>query len=496
MHELAEKIFAYVRREALLGPGDRVGVAVSGGADSIGLLCLLLECRYQLGVILSVVHLNHQLRGAQSDLDQESVARLAEEHQLEFYRAAFDVRAWASEHRVSLESAARELRYSYFAQLLGISAAGKAKLDKIVTGHTLDDQAETVLLRLMRGTGLRGLGGIQPRIACGSGEVVRPLLNVRRQEVAHYLNSLGQSWREDASNIDPQFTRNRIRHQLLPLLATEFNPSIKEQLAELAEIAQGEEDYWQKQILTWMGTVIQPSAPGNLGLGPPDQGKAKGSHVRPLEATPVGYRVDLRWLRSAPLAVERRALQAMADEVGLGLEFRHINQILRLASEERGTQFDLPLGWSVVHQGDALEFRRRETMVGRGSGDYEYRFRIPGEVRAPEAGLRLQVVPLLSETTADYSPDLVFDPSLLAKELVLRNWRHGDRFWPAHTKSPRKLKELFQKHHVPKQERYSWPVLVSGDQIIWVRGFPGRAHMRPSEAGHGVLLRAIAMSDE
>ena len=140
-------------------------------------------------------------------------------------------------------------------------------LDKIVTGHTLDDQAETVLMRLIRGAGLRGLGGIHPRIAVEDdeggtgGEIVRPLLAFRRRELEAYLNDIGQSWREDATNSDEKFTRNRVRKLVLPLLEKEFNPSVAENLAELAEIARGEEDYWENEVSGWMGTGVHWSKP-------------------------------------------------------------------------------------------------------------------------------------------------------------------------------------------------------------------------------------------
>src|SRR5947209_10203605 len=184
VHPLAQKVLEYIRREELLHAGDRVGVAVSGGADSVGLLRLLLELRSEVGIVLSVVHLNHKLRGKDSDADEQFVRTLAHAHGLEFHSEIADVAEFAAEEHFSLEAAARKLRYDFFQQLLASSAGSEIGLDKIATGHTLDDQAETVLLRVIRGTGMRGLRAIQPRIAVEddadqmSGEVVRPLLGV------------------------------------------------------------------------------------------------------------------------------------------------------------------------------------------------------------------------------------------------------------------------------------------------------------------------------
>ncbi|MGB0102624.1 MAG: tRNA lysidine(34) synthetase, partial [Candidatus Sulfotelmatobacter sp.] len=245
VHELAERVLGHIRREELLRAGDRVGVAVSGGIDSVALLRLLIELRHELGIVLSVVHFNHKLR-AESDSDQEFVAGLAREYGLEFYGAGGDVAQLAAEEGSGVEAAARELRYGFFRRLLGaadedddlevepeapqglkpespVALNGTAEavpfanffqpsvqarptiLDKIVTGHTLDDQAETVLMRAIRGTGLRGLGGIYPRILVerenedGNGEIVRPLLGVRRRELEQYLADLKQPWREDST---------------------------------------------------------------------------------------------------------------------------------------------------------------------------------------------------------------------------------------------------------------------------------------------------------
>lgn len=214
----------------MLQPGDRLGIAVSGGADSMALLRLLLELRSELGIILSVIHLNHKLRGRESDEDEAFVAELARTHKLEFHCASADVRAEAGLRGDSLESTARELRYAFFQQLVTPNAEGLSRLDKIATAHTLDDQAETVLMRVLRGTGTRGLAGIYPIVELEEddavvGQVLRPLLETKRSELIAYLQDLAQGWREDSSNRDLKFTRNRVRALLLPTLERDFNPA-------------------------------------------------------------------------------------------------------------------------------------------------------------------------------------------------------------------------------------------------------------------------------
>ena len=545
MHELAERELAHIRREELLRPGDRLGVAVSGGVDSIALLRLLLELRHELGIVLSVVHFNHKLRGAESDADQEFVAHLAHKHGLEFHAASGDVAQLAADEHSGLEAAARDLRYRFFRQLLesdegdevkpqsdGQQSAAEAtllpnpSLDKIATGHTLDDQAETVLMRLIRGTGMRGLGAIHPRILVehedgeGHGEIIRPLLGIRRRELEKYLADLKQSWREDSTNFDAKFTRNRVRKLILPLLEREFNPTVVENFAELAEIARDEEDYWENEISGWLGTVVQWSEPAwtrdvqdisfvqiEPAGGGPDECLPMDLNLRSrIAGAPwlvMNASVSRPWLLTEPRAVQRRVVKAIGEQSGIPLEFKHIEEILRFAAEDgpTGKELSLPLNWKIRREPEAMIFvtpdlRRNQDPVP----DYEYTLSIPGRAFVFEAGgiieaLRIppgRITPDAQPT--EYNPQQLLRADLLCTDdlpaqLIVRNWRPGDRFFPAHTKSPKKIKELLQEKHVPQPERRLWPVVVSGDEIVWMRGFPVPAKFRAKAGEEAVLIQ-------
>ena len=555
VHSLAERVLSHIRRQELLRAGDRVGVAVSGGIDSVALLRLLLELRHEIGIVISVVHFNHKLRGAESEADQEFVAGLAREHGLEFCVDGGDVGARAVEERVGVEAAAREMRYGFFRRLLGsgedggpsgaearannqvddrsagsaappqsppqgLKPASMSALSVIATGHTLDDQAETVLMRLMRGTGLRGLGGIHPRMVVEDdwdevcGEIIRPLLGIRRHELELYLTELKQPWREDSTNADDKFTRNRVRQLVLPLLEREFNPAVAENLAELAEIARGEEDYWENEVSGWLGTVAQWSEPewsrGRSGAGGGDslvqiQMGAREPHTsetaRPeeeAESFAMNASVDRMWLLSEPMAVQRRLVKAVGEEAGIPLEFKHVEEILRFAAEAGGAgkKLSLPLGWTVVLEPEALIFlapdpRQQESLPR----DYEYELTVPGRVSVPEIGSVIEALQLRPEA-AGYNPEHLLNGEFLCEALRVRNWRPGDRFWPAHTKAPRKIKELLQERHVAQPERGLWPVIVSGDEIVWVRGFAVPARLRAKDGVVGVLIREMAVGGE
>ena len=535
----------HIRRQELLSAGDRVGVAVSGGIDSVALLRLLLELRHELGIVLSVVHFNHKLRGTESDTDQEFVAGSARAHDLEFLCDSDDVAGHAAKEHVSVEAAARELRYGFFRYLLGTErdknpsggevpsqseaenrSAGSAappqnhSLESIVTGHTLDDQAETVLMRLIRGSGMRGLGGIYPLLAIEDddgemcGEIVRPLLAVRRRELEQYLHEIGQKWREDSTNADDRFTRNRLRKLVVPLLEKEFNPGVAENLAELAEIARGEEDYWDNEVSGWLGTVVQWAEPewardattraSLIQIGVPGDEQRNASDLRSrIEAAPwlvMNATVSRMWFLGEPLAVQRRLVKAIGEYAGVSLEFKHVEEILRLAAEdgESGKELSLPLGWKLVGETEELLFLTpdlREPRPG-GDGDYEFELTVPGRTAINELGYAIEAKHIgLAREEAGYNPEHLLDAESLPGSLRVRNWHPGDRFWPIHTKSPKKIKELLHERHVAQPERRLWPVVASANEVIWLRDFGCSAKFVAKPGREAVLIQIIPPGD-
>jgi len=533
VHSLVARVLSHIRRHELLRAGDRVGVAVSGGIDSVALLRLLGELRGELGIVLSVVHFNHKLRGAESDADQEFVAGLARQYDLEFLCDSDDVAGHAADEHVSVETAARELRYGFFRALLeedtrqsprlakearhGASHEGasvgldtSAALDKIVTGHTLDDQAETVLMRLIRGAGMRGLGGIHPRILVEdddgeiSGEIVRPLLGVRRRELEQYLKDIGQAWREDSTNTDERFTRNRVRKLVVPLLEKEFNPAVAESLAELAEIARGEEDYWENEVSGWLGTTVHWSEPEwaravstgfvQISLGGPRAVSSRDADLRmKIDSAPWLVRnasVSRMWFLGEPVAVQRRLVKAIGENAGIPLEFKHVEEILRFVAEDgpSGKELSLPLGWKAVREAEELVFLTPDLRDEAPAADYEYELPREGTLIVYEAGSSFEVQRIPAGGDAGYNPEHLLDAESLPGPLRVRNWHPGDRFWPAHTKSPKKIKELLQERHVALPERKLWPVVGSGDEIVWMRGFPPPTKFRAKPGREAILI--------
>jgi tRNA(Ile)-lysidine synthase len=501
VHPLVRSALDFIRTHDLLTPGDRVGVAVSGGADSVALLRILLELRQELGIVLSALHFNHKLRGPESESDEQFVRDLAAQHDLEIVCQSRDVKTYAAEKKLSLEAGARELRYQFFERLLQ-----DRQQDRIATAHTLDDQAETVLLRLIRGSGFRGLGGIRRRLQVEDlggevcGEIVRPLLNVRRATVRTYLGDISQAWREDATNTDAKFTRNRVRQLLLPLLEKEFNPAIPEKMAELAEIAQGEEDFWTGECSRLLGELVTTPAPdwaASFSHNPlpdanDDLSAASPSVFKRTERPGpmiVNLALDLTGLRKLPLGAQRRVVHAL-EAYGMPLEFRHIEEILRLAHDEAGVGRELPMpwGWKVRRTEDELHFLTPDLRVEeRISANYEYELPVPGVVTVWETGSVIET-DIVINGHERYNPNHLLKLTDRQRNLAVRNWRPGDRFWPSHTKEPKKVKELLQDRHVTGDQKKRWPVVVCGDEVVWVLGLGVRRDFQ-ANGEKGVLIR-------
>jgi tRNA(Ile)-lysidine synthase len=430
-------------RTSLFRPGQRIAVAVSGGADSVALLRRLLEQRHHLGIVLSVAHVHHGIRGADADADAAFVGILAADHDLPFRLHRANAPATAAELHETLEEAARNLRYAFFRELM---ATGEA--DAVATAHTLDDQAETVLHKLLRGAWTEGLSGIHPLLTVDSGSILRPFLETSRASIEAWLTELNQPWREDASNQDMAHTRNRIRRQLMPLLRT-FNPQIAAQLAKLASISADEEAYWQAEL--------QRLLPGLLLPGRPTRGGGRSTSTHPEEETVAFEQLRLRQL---PPAVARRVVRAAALRLGARLNFEQTEQLLamtgRPAESRGGGKFDLPGGITVQRS-------PREIRLSRAAGAPvsvpAYTFPIPGEVRAAEYGVSLRGEWVAASQTQS-----------LATTLVLRAWKAGDRVTLRHSRGPKKVAEVLDRLHILGAERKNWPVVESQGRIVWMRG--------------------------
>jgi tRNA(Ile)-lysidine synthase len=458
---MIERVAKTIARYSMFQPGQRVGLAVSGGADSVCLLHVLRELAPRWDLRLVVLHLDHKLRGEESRQDALFVRDLATALDLPFELLETDVASLCRETGDNLEQASRAARFEFFKRLTQAGA-----VDRIATGHTRSDQAETVLFRFLRGSGTAGLSGIRPVTKDG---IVRPLLEIDRPEIEQYLRAGGIAWRTDSTNASAAFARNRIRHELLPQLIRDWNPAMAETLAHTADWAQAEEAYWDSEL--------PRLAPACLVFEPPA----------------VMVRVDQ--LATLPLAAARRLIRhalecAKGDLRGVG--FEHLAGILELtASAEGHGRLQLPgldifrsFGWlRIAPPGlDNLDNR-----------NYRLPLPVPGVVQLP--GHKILVhTELFENTNVTQSSDGVYNEGVgyldwnrISGSLEVRNWRPGDRYQPVGHSGAEKIKLLFQQARVPLWERRHWPVVTMGDAILWARRFGPAADFAADPGAKPVL---------
>ncbi len=415
---MKERLEATIRRFRMFSQGDTVGVAVSGGRDSVCLLDLLVSLAEEWKLKLLVLHVNHGLR-SESDLEEAFVRALAQSHHLECL----------VDHPVlnpgNLEESARNARLRFFEA---------APCDRIATGHTLSDQAETVLFRILRGSGTTGLAGIHP----AWGRLIRPMLEISRNDVDEWITFRGLKFMEDSSNESSRFSRNRIRHQLMPQLREEWNPRIDAALANLASVAFQEENFFDSQL-----PELETEPDGSLII--------QTSLV--LKNHPAMAR-----------RIIRKAISLIKGDLSR-IEFDHIEKVLAMRSGH--DRIILP-GVDILRSFEWIRF------VAEKKGDPQERnwdiqptlpgkWEIPGnqfisiEFQAPSCRYNESVCRLSAE--------------IIDKPLILRNWQPGDRIFVARDNTAIRIKQLFQEHRIPLWERRNWPVLETAGEIIWAGEF-------------------------
>jgi tRNA(Ile)-lysidine synthase len=478
---LTSRLLTSLKKQGMLLAGERVSVGVSGGADSVGLLMLLLELREKLGIVVSVAHLNHKLRAKASEADEKFVGGLAAKHGLEFHVESVDVAARARLERANLEDAGRRARYEFFARLVA-----EEKVDVVAVAHTADDQAETVLAHILRGTGLAGLGGIHPQTE----SVVRPLLGIRRAELRAHLRAKKQKWCEDATNQDAARMRARIRKKLLPLLERTFQGGVVERLGSLAEFAREDEELLELlaqehcAVLARSTTVETRIYVRDL-LQPI---KGQELYAEGTEST-----ADTEKKKQAALTKRmlRRLIEERKNSAGQ-ITGQHIAAVLKLAWRGgNGKTVQLPGGVDVRRERNELVLcsnssRQTRRMDGKReekktfAAEYEYKIDLTNSrnsdvtLSLPQAQcvFRLRVIDWPAKRGETRESGAVLDRDRLRLPLVLRNWRFGDKLQPAGHQKAHKLKRLLNEKRVSRWERNGWPVLTSGGILVWARGFP------------------------
>lgn len=450
LHNIRRRVKRTIEAHGMAAPGEAILAAVSGGPDSMVMLDLLSGLTADLGIDLGVAHIDHNLRGDESRADADFVAEVTAAYNLPYHCARIDPAFFRDLRGTSLEEAARRQRYGLLEAI-----AGRHGYDRIAVGHNANDNAESVLLFLLRGSGPGGLGGIRPTIA---DRLIRPLIDLKRAEIERYIRQVGIRFVSDRSNRDLEFVRNRIRHRLLPLVQREFNPAVIDGLNRLATIARDEE--------VWLRPLIS-------------------RHFAAAVVSKSSRRLDLsiHALQAMPRALQRRVLRMGLEEIQGNLRrvgFNHVEAVRSLCEkpEDEGS-LHLP-GNIRVRSGNTILTIDRGAVRPKTTGvpatpAYEHRIDSPDcTVVLESIGRRVRFATVASAVAfpGRNAGQVVafFDMNKLVFPLVLRGVRAGDRFSPMGVHGSQKVKKFFIDHKVPKAERASCPVLISGGTIVWLVG--------------------------
>jgi len=434
---ILERVKKTIQEYKLLERKDRILIAYSGGVDSTGLLNLLFELREEWSFELFLGHFNHKLRRT-ADEDEGFVRCMAQKYSLPLFVGSKDVRSYARKNKLNIEEAGRKLRYDFLKKTA--LKIGKAK---IATGHTMTDQAETFLMRLMRGSGLRGLSGIFPLV---EGIVVRPLIQIERPDIETYLMEAGIEFRIDESNLDRRFLRNRIRIDLIPYIKQNFEPEIVCSLGRIASIIRDEDSFLEK--------IAQEKAKRAI---------SKKNNRISLEVKP---------LSSLPRAMARRVVRDFISELRGNLReisFEDVESVLCL---REGKEFPLRKDHVLRREQGQIFLKNKIPPKIR----YEYRWEGKGTLEIKELKLKFERKRIKRGKSLpndfDDQTRAFLDLGKLKFPILVRNRKEGDRYQPLGAPGQKKLKEIMRAKGIPLSERERRPVFLSGDEIIWILGLP------------------------
>jgi tRNA(Ile)-lysidine synthase len=457
---LEHQVRRTLREYDMLAPGDHVLVAVSGGADSTALLWCLHKLAPDLGISLTVAHLNHRIRGLEGDADEAFVRNMSSELGLPFVSEIIEVKHQAAAAKQNLEELARRIRYDFLRR-----TALQIPAQKIAVGHNLNDQAETALFRFIRGSGPKGLSAIHPVV---DGLIIRPLLECSRKSIIEYLKRRNVRYREDSTNIDPRHARNKIRLELLPYLEDNFNPQLVAVVAREASLARE----------TW--SFIESQAEETF----------QRLHSRLEDGISLEIKAFLKLHTALQKEVLRQALKACLGSLR-GISSIHIRSLLYLCkSAQSGDRIHIPHGSLAVRQSDLLVLLKRKP---HSSPEFGYQLSVPGQCFVTESRTMFQCsicsAPDLNTMRSVRFTRAYLEPSVLPNALTIRARLPGDRYGGA---GHRKVKKMLINSKIPRLQRSVLPILVAGDSVIWIPGFrPARGYEAQPESPSCVAIEML-----
>lgn len=421
---MKDKVRQVIKEHKMLSPGDSVLVGLSGGADSVALLCCLLSLRDELGITVKACHINHRLRGEQSDLDEQFVRRLCERKGVELFCRSFDVAQLASERKIGLEQCGRQLRYEAFAELSGITA----------TAHTASDNIETVILNLARGASLDGMRGILPKNQMGKTLVIRPLITCSRGEIEQYLDDLGESYVTDESNFDTSYTRNLVRHKIVPVLR-QMNPSLESAVTRMSKALGTDADYFAEKTAKLLEAAFISE-------------NCYNAEILAAAPEPVSSRAFAKILRRCGLEQSSEKIAYLADTV------------------KNGTKYSVGGGWFSKKLDGRLVMSKARDKIS---------FEIPFSegIHTLETGKTVEIREISAEKLDLNKRNILYytlDCDKINVQTVIRNRRDGDRIRLHGRNFTSRLKKLFCES-VPEEQRDRVVIIADSEGPVFVEGF-------------------------
>jgi len=455
---ILETVKDTIAEHCLLEKNDKILLAFSGGLDSTGLLGIFLELRKEWHFDLFLGHFNHKLRQS-ADEDEQFVRKVAQKHAIPLFIASEDVRAFAKRNRLNLEEAGRRLRYDFLSQ-----TAQKIGGAKIATGHTLNDQAETFFLRLMRGSGLKGLGCISPVV---EGRIIRPLLALERKDIAEYVREKNLEFRDDESNLDRSFARNKVRLDLIPYIQENFEPDIVRRIGKIVTILQEEEAYLEN-LTNHQAKKAVFQKKGEVGL-------------------------DLNMLSTLPRGLARRIVRDFIKKLKGDLREISFENVESLLNLDEGKTIQLTRELLLKRDKDQV-FRKPELPERI---RYEYGWNGSSPLIIEELNVKIESGKTKRPQSFAFDDDAkaYLDWEKIKFPLQVRSRREGDRYKPLGAPGHKKLKEVMRAKGIPVAEREKKPVFLSGGEIIWVCGLPVAEKFKVSDETKEVLVLSFTLLD-
>ncbi|QCX33760.1 tRNA lysidine(34) synthetase TilS [Caloramator sp. E03] len=428
---MREKVISTIEKYGMISKGDRIIIGLSGGPDSTALIHVLNSLKELYDIKLYSAHINHMIRGEEAKRDEEYARILSQSLSVPFYLKRFDVLNYAKDMKMSLEEAGRFIRYSFFNEI-----AQRVGANKIALAHNMNDQAETVIMRFLRGSGISGLGGIKP---VRDGKYIRPLIECNRDEIEEYCKTNNLNPVIDSTNKKNIYVRNRIRLEVIPYLKNHFNSNIIENLYRMAEIIRDEDDFIQKEVL---------------------------KHIEEIKLRD-GF--NIKKFNELHTALKRRIIRSILQQVKgnlNGIEGKHIEECIEIIkNDDTGKSISLPDNIECLLEYDIFKIRKRNEIKS-----YEYELKIPGKIILYEEGLEIStnVIERENEIYKDTMFIKYFDYDKIKSGLKVRTRKDGDFMYPKGMNGRKKIKDIFIDKKIPRDMRNRFPLIALGNEILWI----------------------------